>query len=248
MLAGDALSSVSRRKRHRAGGSLSLVRTGCAIAEVKPQVRELTESSSSHHQLFRRGCRFSTGTTFARNAVCIDRPSRVYVMDQRRRKGTEDFERFFRAQFPTVARSLGLVMGNREDGIELAQEAFARAWARWDRYGSVDHARNSVMRIGINLARSEGRRRRRLSDAPEAEPGHSFEGDVVPSRIEIVEALRTLTERQRTCIVLTDYVGMDSREVARLLHIPAGSVRTHVGRARRHLRALLDEGDEEAYR
>lgn len=107
------------------------------------------------------------------------------------------------------------------------------------------------MRIGINLARSEARRRRRLTAAPIDDRGagsHSFEGDVVPARIEIVEALRTLTDRQRTCVVLTDYAGMDSREVARLLRIPSGSVRTHVVRARRHLRGLLNEGNEEANR
>ena len=139
------------------------------------------------------------------------------------------------------------MVGSREDGIELAQEAFSRAWARWDRYTSLDHARNSVMRIGINLARSEARRRRPTSGDTRDDPGHPFEGEVVPERLAIVEALRTLSERQRTCVVLTDYVGLDSREVARLLHIPAGSVRTHAARARRHLRALLADGTEEAY-
>ncbi len=78
------------------------------------------------------------------------------------------------------------------------------------------------------------------------EQSHPFEGDVVPARIEIVEALRALSERQRTCVILADYVGMESREIARLLRIPAGSVRTHVTRARRRLRVLLDETEEKS--
>jgi RNA polymerase sigma-70 factor (ECF subfamily) len=162
---------------------------------------------------------------------------------------TEDFDKLFRAQFPTVARSLGLVVGNREEGIELAQEAFARAWARWDRYQSPEHVRNSVMHIAVNLARSEARRRKKLSNTPvESLPdeGHPSKAEDVPTRVAIVDALSTLSDRQRTCVVLTDYAGMDSREVARMLHIPAGSVRTHVTRARRRLRTLLDEGIEEA--
>ena len=171
------------------------------------------------------------------------------IHDRRqRRERTEDFDEFFRAQFPTVARSLGLVVGNREDGIELAQEAFARAWARWDRYQSAEHASNSVLRIGVNLARSEVRRRRKFSTTPIEtlrEEGHPFEGEHTPTRLVIVDALKALSDRQRTCIVLTDYVGMDSREVGRALRIPSGSVRTHVTRARRRLRLLLNEGNEE---
>ncbi len=145
-----------------------------------------------------------------------------------------------------MARSLGLVIGDREEGVELAQEAFARAWTRWDGYATSDHARNSVMRIGINLARSQGRRKGRLTHEPASERAEK-EIDV-PTRLAIIEALRTLSERQRICVVLTDYLGMDSGEVARLLRIPAGSVRTHVARGRKRLRSLLDEGTQEVNR
>jgi RNA polymerase sigma-70 factor, ECF subfamily len=130
--------------------------------------------------------------------------------------------------------------------VELAQEAFARAWTRWDRYETVGHARNSVMRIGINLARSEGRRQRRLTH--EAASERADQENDVPTRVAIVEALRTLSERQRICVVLTDYLSMDSGEVARLLRIPAGSVRTHVARGRKRLRLLLDEESQETNR
>jgi RNA polymerase sigma-70 factor, ECF subfamily len=152
---------------------------------------------------------------------------------------TEDFETFFRAQFAHVARSLGLVIGDREEGIELAQEAFVRAWTKWDRYASTDHARNSVLRIGINLARSEARRRKRFASA--APPEHGSSERDLPTQLAIVGALGRLSERQRTCVVLIDYLGMDSHEVGRLLRIPSGSVRTHVARGRKRLRSLLDE-------
>jgi RNA polymerase sigma-70 factor (ECF subfamily) len=102
------------------------------------------------------------------------------------------------------------------------------------------------MRIGINLARSESRRRRRLGSGEPPERG-SDETDV-PTRLAIVDALRALSDRQRTCVVLIDYLGMDSREVGRLLRIPAGSVRTHVARARKRLRSLLDEEAQETNR
>lgn len=159
---------------------------------------------------------------------------------------TEDFEAFFRAQFPLVARSLGLVIGDKEEGIELAQEAFARAWSRWDRYASIDHARNSVVRIGINLARSEFRRRNRLERSESPERG--FQETDVTTRLVVVEALQRLSDRQRTCVVLIDYLGLDSREVGRLLRIPAGTARTHVARGRERLRNLLEEEAQETKR
>lgn len=130
--------------------------------------------------------------------------------------------------------------GNREEGIDLAQEAFARALERWDRYDSPEHARNSVVRIGVNLARSHARRRSRMSDrALESVPEQAAPESDVIERIVVLDALRQLSHRQRTCIVLTDYLGMDSTAISRSLRIPAGSVRTHLARGRKKLRTLL---------
>jgi RNA polymerase sigma-70 factor (ECF subfamily) len=178
--------------------------------------------------------------------VCAATDVRVYRTEIEEEERLEDFEAFFRRTFPPIARSLGLMVWNREEGIELAQEAFSRAFARWDRYESHDHARNSVLRIGVNLARSDARRRARMADQPmEATADVSASGVDVVERLAVLEALRELSTRQRTCVVLADYLGMESQEIAKILRIPAGTVRTHIARGREKLRTLLEENEGE---
>jgi RNA polymerase sigma-70 factor, ECF subfamily len=181
--------------------------------------------------------------------VCAALAPSVYKVEIAREEADlEDFEAFFRRAFPPIARSLGLMLANREEGIDVAQEAFARAFARWDRYESLEHAKNSVLRIAVNLAKSDARKRRRFSSRDVAlnTPSSAPSGFPVEDRLVLLDALRSLSGRQRTCAVLSDYLGMDSSEISKLLRIPSGSVRTHLTRGRRKLRTLLQRSDEEA--
>jgi hypothetical protein len=56
----------------------------------------------------------------------------------------EAFERFCRAEYGSVVRTAWLITGDREAAVDLAQEAFARAFERWasvaelDRPGALD--------------------------------------------------------------------------------------------------------------
>ena len=74
----------------------------------------------------------------------------------------EDFEVFFKREFPALARSLAFVMGDADLGADTAQESFLRVFARWDRYASPEHARRSAIRIGMNLTRTRWRREHRI--------------------------------------------------------------------------------------
>ena len=69
------------------------------------------------------------------------------------------FDELFRATFPRVARTAALVARNPQLGPDIAQEAFARLYERWDRMESPEHARNFVFRVAVNLAKSHLRRR-----------------------------------------------------------------------------------------
>lgn len=75
-------------------------------------------------------------------------------------EAAEDFDTFFRTYFPGVARAAALVARDPSTGQDLAQEAFARLYQRWHDMASVDHARNFVFRVAINLARSHLRKHR----------------------------------------------------------------------------------------
>ena len=70
-----------------------------------------------------------------------------------------DFDTCFRDLFPRVARTAALVSRDPGLGPDIAQEAFARLYERWDRIESAEHARNFAFRVAVNLARSHLRRR-----------------------------------------------------------------------------------------
>jgi RNA polymerase sigma-70 factor (ECF subfamily) len=152
-----------------------------------------------------------------------------------------DFDGFFRAQFPGVARAASLVARDLGAGQDAAQESFARLFARWHQMESKDHARNFAYRVAINLARSHVRKLGRVSLFGLARPERATEdpNELTAGWLEMVEALAGLSRRQRACVVLIDYADMDAASVARILGMGTGTVRVHLMRGRRALRERL---------
>lgn len=152
-----------------------------------------------------------------------------------------DFDGFFRDRFPQVARAATLIARDPALGAEIAQESFARAFERWDRLASEEHARNFVFRVAVNLARSHVRRRLaspfglRGPETSAADPSVQ-----TTDRLLVFEALRHVSPKQRTAVVLVDYADMDAATAGQVMGIGEGTVRVHLMRGRRALRERLD--------
>jgi RNA polymerase sigma factor (sigma-70 family) len=159
-----------------------------------------------------------------------------------------EFDPFFHAHVEKVARAAALVTRDASAGQDLAQEAFTRLLERWDEMRSDDHARNFVYKVAINLARSHLRKHGRVFLYGLHRPGDSAGSSDIGSSeawLEIVEALGALSPRQRACVVLVDYVDMDSAGAAQVLGVSAETVRVHLMRGRRALRQGLGLAREE---
>ena len=163
-------------------------------------------------------------------------------VDDERVETKTDFDTFFRAHFERVARAAALVARDPGTGQDLAQEAFARLFERWSDMNSEDHARNFAYKVAINLAKSHLRKHLRVSftglrrsDEPEGANAASRSDDW----LQVADALRSLSPRQRACVVLVDYADMDASGAARVLGMGAGTVRVHLMRGRRALRERL---------
>jgi RNA polymerase sigma factor (sigma-70 family) len=61
--------------------------------------------------------------------------------------------------------------------------------------------------------------------------------------VDLVTALRQLSPKQRSSIILYHYAGYPIRDVAEILGSSSGAVRVHLSVGRRRLRALLEERD-----
>jgi RNA polymerase sigma factor (sigma-70 family) len=146
------------------------------------------------------------------------------------------FEEFFEAEKERLLRILSVITGSRSEAEDLAQESFARVYARWDSVASMGDPAGYLHRTSINLFRSQRRRaavalRRAVALAP---PPDVFEG--VEHRDEAARALAELTPRQRAALVLTEVLGFSGEETGRLLGIRASTVWALTHQARTVLR------------
>jgi len=151
-----------------------------------------------------------------------------------------DLAAFYAEQFDRVRGSLVLFTGSRDVGEELAQEAFVRACQHWEKVRAMEAPGAWVHRVGMNLAISRGRRlrterrphRRVRSEAVEAvEPGAGTG--------ELGRALLALDADERAVVVLRFYGDLSVAQVADILAIPEGTVKT---RTRTGLAALRASG------
>ncbi len=152
-----------------------------------------------------------------------------------------DFDAFFRSQFAVMSGAAALMVRDFDAGRDLAQEALVRVYQRWGRVASCDHARNLAYRTLTNLVRSRLRKERRLTlvglrPADDLVRVRQDDSEAVDMRLTLKTALQGLSARQRTCLVLTDYVGLDVGTVARLIRARPSTVSVHLSRARRRIR------------
>jgi RNA polymerase sigma-70 factor, ECF subfamily len=140
------------------------------------------------------------------------------------------------------------VVAHPEDALDATQEALI-AIAR--RIGSFDGRAaftTWVYRVATNAALDELRRRRRrpepvdVPEAPSPAPADPFEGRV-EQRLDIDVALREVPEQFRVAVVLRDLCDLDYAEIASILDVPPGTVRSRIARGRAELARLLGNPD-----
>lgn len=128
------------------------------------------------------------------------------------------------------------LLGSRPDAEDVAQEALARAYARWRRVAS--HAEPWVARVATNLAIDSLRRRRRRPTSREG-PGDRVavaRGPGVVDRLELVRLLDELPRRQREVVVLRYLADLSEAATAVELGTSVGTVKQHAHRGLAALR------------
>lgn len=137
-------------------------------------------------------------------------------------------------------------LGDRGLAEEAVQETFLRAWRSAGRFDpAISSLRTWLFAIArnvmVDLARARASRPRL---AGEAGPERAAEGDPIDRalvRWQVEEALRRLGEEHRRVLVETYFRGRPYGEVAALLRIPEGTVKSRVFYALKALRLALDE-------
>jgi RNA polymerase sigma factor (sigma-70 family) len=152
---------------------------------------------------------------------------------------------FFREEYPGLVRALFVLTGERTEAEELAQEALARAYERWDRVAAMESPGGYVYKTAVNLNRKRVRhmssRLRLLGRAAPPVPAD----EVGEHRAELALALQTLSQGQREAFMVVEVLGLSAEEAAPILGVLSSSVRSRVHRARAVLRESLTEEVED---
>jgi RNA polymerase sigma-70 factor (ECF subfamily) len=136
------------------------------------------------------------------------------------------------------------VCGDAALAEDVAQDAFVRVWSRLSEFRPDGNLRAWLMRITTNMAIDAVRRRRPQVDiedlaleAPEQGPESAA---VSSERAGAVRAaLMRLPVQSRTILVLREYQSLSYQEIADLLDVPLGTVKSRLSDARRRLKAEL---------
>jgi RNA polymerase sigma factor (sigma-70 family) len=152
----------------------------------------------------------------------------------------EAFERFFRERYPRVMRACALVTLDPAAAEEVAAEAFSRLWSKWGQMHDDDHAGGYVYTTAMRLCSKRRARagRELIGDVADRSSGID-EATRALDRREVFSALAQLSVRQRQAVVLRDWAGFETDEVAEMLGMKASTVRVHLMRGREALRERL---------
>ena len=145
------------------------------------------------------------------------------------------FTPFFEAEYERLLQALYLMCGNKADAEDMAQEAMARAFERWDRVQAAETPIGYVYQIAFNLHRSLLRRARRAL-AGRSQATSMVQTDVGQTHLEVLEALSALPRSQREALLLMEWLGFSAADAGQILAIEGSSVRGRVHRARAALR------------
>lgn len=157
------------------------------------------------------------------------------------------WEELVRDHSDRVYRLALRLTGNRHDAEDLTQDVFVRVFKSIHSFtpGTLE---GWMHRITTNLFLDQARRRQRIRMDPMGEAGERIGGSTSsPDELvddagldaDVAAALAALPPEYRVCVVLCDIEGLSYEEIAEVLDVRLGTVRSRIHRGRTQLRAAL---------
>jgi RNA polymerase sigma-70 factor (sigma-E family) len=154
------------------------------------------------------------------------------------------FHAFFEQHYAGLSRLAYLMTGETSVADDLAADALTEVWQHWDRVAAAGdpaaYARGIVANLTRTWIRRQVRARRglRLLDSSGDDQGSQPD---VPAVLDVRRALTKLPHRRRACVVLRYAFDLSEREVAEILGVSVGAVKSQTSRGARQLAALLHD-------
>ena len=145
----------------------------------------------------------------------------------------ETFDDLFLREREPMVRVAYLIAGSTAVAEEVTHDAFVTVFERWDR---LDQPGGYLRRCVVNGAMRATRRRAHRERLEAVEPPPD---EIRPGFDHTLDAVRRLAPRARALVVLRYYGQLTTQEIADVLHIPPGTVKSGLHRALAELREVL---------
>lgn len=151
------------------------------------------------------------------------------------------FEGFVHSVYPGLVGAAGALTGSVHDAEDMVQDTLLKAFVHWDRIAGYEHPQGWAHRVLVNRCTTWWRRQRtearflarfRADDAVTAGPS--------PAAVVFWTAVRRLPDRHRRVVALYYAADLPVDEVAAILSVPTGTVRSDLVRARAALAEFLE--------
>lgn len=188
----------------------------------------------------------------------MDSPDDKELVQQSVAGDLQAFEQLVCRYQDRLTHSLEHALGSREDALDAAQQAFISAWRNLSGFRQDSAFYSWLYRIAMNAAIS-ARRRQRISTTPidrpdsgtrvpaedqrpDTDPAYQLE---TQERVQLVRSeLLNVPEEFRQPLVLKEIDGLSYEQIADVLGIPVGTVRSRIFRARKELTERLQRRSE----
>jgi RNA polymerase sigma-70 factor (ECF subfamily) len=180
-------------------------------------------------------------------------PIEEALLISRARDGDQDAFRQLVERYQGAVYNLAYrMLGDPGDAEDAAQEIFVRIYRQLGRYDPARKFSTWVLAIATNFCIDQLRRRRMqlvpleniIPWARARESGPEGEAITQEARDEVQRLIKQLPEKYRAPLVLRYFEELSCAEIAEVLGMPEGTVKTQIHRARKALGKLLAEGEE----
>jgi len=165
------------------------------------------------------------------------------LLDRIRRGDTEGAGELFERYAPALLRFTDRLLSDRSMAEEVTQEVFVKVITRAHQYDGRAEVSSWLFAIAANACRDRRRRDRRATIVPLEGEGVEAKLMSHERRVAVREALNGLSDEQREALVLARYHGLPYSEIAAVLGISVGAVKTRIFRAVETLKARFHEGE-----
>ncbi|MFC7392043.1 RNA polymerase sigma factor [Scopulibacillus cellulosilyticus] len=178
----------------------------------------------------------------------------LFQLIQQAKRGNQDaFSELVKRYKGQVFRHAYAMVNDRMEAEDIAQEAFVKAYFYLPKLGKEYAFVSWLTRIVTNLCHDSLKKlnKKKLvfqTDNEDTSQLSNPKSDMENTQLKLTinEALQTLSEEHRTALILRDMQGYSYSEIAGILNIPLGTVKSRINIARASLKKEMTRGDENA--